>query len=199
MWAVRQSGRQGGRHWKGLWVGAGPSNCKRPRECVDTHHALVKTWRPVILLRSLRKVLFTFRQAFCNSNWRAQLWRLLQDNTAGETTEWKDLPQTSLTIIASFFGLIFRPLCIIFEQRFADMHPPLPTTHTHTAVSGGNWKAELLLFLFYWILRSMVKFEKSYASLKPYDKEKDQTFSSHFCLVCPTTVKTKVIYWWYES
>lgn len=93
---------------------------------------------------------------------------------------------------------LFSALCASSSNKDLRICIP-PTTHTHTAVSGGNWKAELLLFLFYWILRSMVKFEKSYASLKPYDKEKDQTFSSHFCLVCPTTVKTKVIYWWYES
>lgn len=50
MWAVRRKKGEGGL-WKGLWVGVGLSNCKRARECADTHHALVKTWLPVISLR----------------------------------------------------------------------------------------------------------------------------------------------------
>lgn len=50
MWAVRQKESQGGRIWKELWVGVSLSNCKPAHKCVDTHHALVKTWLPVILL-----------------------------------------------------------------------------------------------------------------------------------------------------
>lgn len=50
MWAVRQKESQGGSLWKGLWVGVSLSNCKRTHKCVDTHHALVKTWLRVILL-----------------------------------------------------------------------------------------------------------------------------------------------------
>lgn len=50
MWAVRQKECQGGRLWKGLWVGVSLSNCKRAHECADTRHTLVKTLLPVILL-----------------------------------------------------------------------------------------------------------------------------------------------------
>lgn len=91
------------------------SNRAKKKVCMDTHHALVKTWLPVILLRRGSAAVcrswclhsdrpLVDSRSVCNncSNYSEKRWR-----TAGETAEWRDLARASLTIIASLLPFIF--------------------------------------------------------------------------------------------
>lgn len=122
MWAIgprrkadKKKKRQGWRAEKDCGYGVGSSNCKPAQGCMDTHHALVKTWLPVILLRRSSAAVcrswclhsdrpLVDSRSVCNncSNYSEKRWR-----TAGETAEWRDLARASLTIIASLLPFIF--------------------------------------------------------------------------------------------
>lgn len=90
----------------------------------------------------LLKILFIFRQAFYNSSLRVQLYQLLSDRccAAGETTEWKDLSQASLTIIASF-------LCFVFTLYASSLNKGLSIYTTCIVVLDVNYKSWNFLYL----------------------------------------------------
>lgn len=67
----------------------------------------------------LLKILFTFRQAFCNSSLRVQFCNYSKIGAAQLEKQQNDMIYHNYCLI---LGLYLQPLCIIFGQKIADMH-----------------------------------------------------------------------------